>query len=125
MGDVNSGHYPFYYLKFSHVVAELCEPVAFAYSILNSGNRDIEKAVVAGMLKAGEDRITDFIKSKINPPSTVTALLAPSASGGLTADVLTDVGGGIAGGIIGGVVGAALTWRLNSCSQSYSPTVTA
>jgi len=92
-------------------VVELCEPVAFAYSILNSGNRDIEKAVVAGLLKAGEDRITDFIKSKINPPSKVTALLAPSASlsDGLTADVLTDLGGGIAGTIIGGLVGAGLT----------------
>jgi len=53
--------------------------------------------------------VTDFIKSKINPPSKVTALLAPSLSEGLTADVLTDVGGGIAGGIVGGVVGAGLT----------------
>jgi hypothetical protein len=111
LGDVNSGAYGLFNLKFEHVVVELCEPVAFAYSILNSGNRDIEKAVVAGLLKAGEDRITDFIKSKINPPSKVTALLAPSASlsDGLTADVLTDLGGGIAGTIIGGLVGAGLT----------------
>ena len=101
-------------LSFPFVVVELCEPVAFAYSIVNSGNQDIAKAVVAGILKAGADRLTDFIKSQINPPSTVTALLAaPSASGGLTADVLTDVGGGIAGGIIGGIVGAALTVAIN------------
>ena len=92
------------------MVVELCEPVAFAYCIVNSGNHDIANAVRDAILAGSKDRITDFIKSKINPPSTVTALLtAPSPSGGLTADVLTDVGGGIAGGIIGGIVGAALT----------------
>jgi hypothetical protein len=89
-------------------MVELCEPVAFAYSIVNSGNHDIADAVRDAILAGSKERITDFIKSKLNPPSAVTALLAPSASGGLTADVLTDVGGGIAGGIIGGVAGAAL-----------------
>jgi hypothetical protein len=109
LGDVNSGSYGLFNLRFDHVVVELCEPVAFRYSIVNSGNQDIAKAVAGIMVKIGDDLVTDFIKSKVDPPSTVTALLAPSISDGLTADVLTDVGGGIFGGIIGGAVGETLT----------------
>jgi hypothetical protein len=96
MHDVNSGTHTLNNLALKSVVVELCEPVVFRYSILNSGNADgspdVQKFLANAVLKAGEDYINDALKNAWNPNSTTYVYSA--SEGGKPLDVLTDTGGG-------------------------------
>jgi hypothetical protein len=86
-GDVNNGVHPLE-VTFNPVPVELCEPVAFVYSIVNSGNTDVSGSAMAAMQKGGEDYLNDRIKSLVNPDSDAVVT-------GLT--ILQTIGGSLLG----------------------------
>src|SRR5262249_26277665 len=74
MGDVGTGGHGMFNLQFDGEVVELCEPAIFSSSIVNSGNCDLAKTVVGGILKAAGDFASGQLKSIINPPVTAPVL---------------------------------------------------
>lgn len=113
IGDVGTGGYALYNLSFGPLIVELCEPVVLTYSIVNSGNSNLAKAIVTALATAGAQATSDFLKNLINPPSKVEAYTVP-APGSLTDGLTTAVVSGLGGGLVAGIPGAALTFLVNS-----------
>jgi hypothetical protein len=94
-GDVNNGVHDLE-LQFNAIPVELCEPLVFVYSIVNSGNSDVADTVMDAMQKGGEDYVNDLLKSLANPDNNAII-------GGI--EVLAEAGGGPT--IVGSLLGAA------------------
>ena len=76
---------------------DLCEPVAFSYTVVNSGNSDIATSIISTITKGTEDFLNDLFKALTNPSSNI---LVQGVG-----EVLTDAGGGPV--LIGSIVGSA------------------
>jgi hypothetical protein len=125
MGDVGAGGHALFNLGLDGVV-ELCEPVVFSYSIVNSGDHDLAKTVVNGALSAAANFASDQIKGLVNPPNKAPALtlfhddvqrltVPPNEIPLDLVDVTNVLVGSTAGPpLVGGVLGAVLSAGVNS-----------
>jgi hypothetical protein len=112
IGNVGTGGYEIYNLDFGPSIVELCEPLAFTYSIVNSGNSSGAASILSALITAGVQATGDFLKSQISPPSQVQAYTVPSP-GSLSDGLTTTVVSGLGGGLLAGIPGAALTYLVN------------
>jgi hypothetical protein len=63
MNDVNNGDHPLFQKVAIPALVELCEPVTFAYTIVNSHDSGDEETVTRVVVKGLEDYLNDFLKS--------------------------------------------------------------
>jgi hypothetical protein len=125
MGDVGTGGHALYNLNFDGVV-ELCEPVVFTYSIVNSGNSDLAKLIVGGMVSGAASFASDRIKGLVNPPNKALAVtlredilremtVAPTDVPLAILDVTSVLVEGTAGPpLVGSVLGSVLAAGINA-----------
>jgi len=107
LGDLNNGNYDFRggvgesTYRLGPATVELCEPAAFSWSIVNSGNSDAEHTVGSVLTKALEDAANDYLKDEFKGDKA-------AGEAGLVGAAL----GGPLGSLVGAALGVALDWVL-------------
>ena len=68
-GDLSNGDHIYDWDRLGFIgTVELCEPVLYTYSIVNSNNPGVEQTIVTMTVKGIEDLINDLFKSVMPPP---------------------------------------------------------